>query len=320
MKRTSPSSFAVASILTLAMLSGSSMVSSQTFKFRDRTKPTAPTQLVVTATTEHSVSLAWGPATDNSGSFVYLICCAPANVTVPQSQTSHTLEGLQSGKTYTFRVYAKDAAGNLSSSSNPATVTLPGEIAAPTKPLVELLDVGPTHATLSWLSTDDGSLIWYTIYIDGQPVFVLNSLTMTFTCASVLVPTGCVPLDQETTYAFTVRARDVDGNLSPFSDPVFVTTDPADPDDHAPPTEPTNVTAVQDGGFIIVTWEPSTDDRAPQSLIRYDVSVNGQLRAVVVGRSIAAEVEGDFGVNEIAVIAVDTADNESTPGTTTLIF
>jgi chitin-binding protein len=101
-------------------------------------------------------------------------------VTVSQTVTSHTLEGLQSGKTYIFRVYAKDAAGNLSQSSNPVTVTLPGELAAPTTPVVELLDVGPTHASLAWSSTDDGSTIWYTISIDGQPVSTLNSTTGVF--------------------------------------------------------------------------------------------------------------------------------------------
>ena len=79
-------------------------------------------------------------------------------------------------------------------------------------------------------------MIWYTIYINGEPVFTLNSKSATFTCAAVLVPTGCTPLNQETTYAVTVRARDVDGNLSAVSDPVFVTTDPADPNDHTPPT------------------------------------------------------------------------------------
>ena len=123
------------------------------------------------------------------------------------------------------------------------TVTLPGQLAAPTKPVVQLLDVGPTHATLTWSSTDDGPIIWYTISIDGEPVSTLNSQTATFTCAAVLVPTSCVPLNQDTTYTFTVRARDVDGNLSPVSDPVFVTTDPADPNDHTPPTQPTNITA-----------------------------------------------------------------------------
>jgi hypothetical protein len=320
MKKTLHSSFTVVWFLIVAVFSGSSVLSAQSFLFRDRTKPTAPTNLVVTATTEHSVSLAWGPSTDNSGRFVYHICCPGGkNVTVPQTQTSHTLEGLKSGKTYVFRAYALDAAGNLSPSSNPVTVTLPGELAAPTKPVVELLDVGPTHASLSWSSTDpDGSLIWYTTFIDGQAVLTLNSRTSTFTCAKVQVPTGCVPLDQETTYAFTVRARDVDGNNSPMSDPVMVTTDPADPNDHTPPTQPMNVTAQFDGGFIVVDWDPSTDDVAPQSLIRYDVYVEGELRAVVVGQSIAPEVDGYFDENEVAVIAVDTADNESPPGTTAL--
>jgi len=198
------------------------------------------------------------------------------------------------------------------------TVTLPGELAAPTKPVVTVLDLGPTHASLSWSSTDDGPTIWYTISIDGQAVSTLNSRTGTFTCAAVLVPTGCVPLNQETTYTFTVRARDVDGNLSPVSDPFVVTTDPADPNDHTPPTQPTNVTAENDGGHLIVRWAPSTDDLAPQSLIRYDVYVNGELRAVVVGQT-TAQVEIDYGVNSnIAVIAVDTADNESAPGTITV--
>jgi chitinase len=311
MTRMVPPSLAVVGTLALTMSLGSSVLSGQ---LRDRTPPTAPTNLVVTSTTEHSVSLTWSPSTDNSGRFNYIICCAGTTVSVSQTMTSHTLEGLQSGKTYTFRVYAKDAAGNLSKSSNPVTVTLPGQLAAPTKPVVGVLDIGPTHASLNWSSTDDGSIIWYTIYIDGEPVFTMNSKSGTFTCAAVLVATGCTPLDQETTYTFTVRARDVDGNLSSFSDPVIVTTDPADPNDHTPPTQPINVTAEADGGHIIVRWDPSTDDRAPQAFIRYDVYVNGELRAVVVGQA-SAEVEGDFGVNNISVIAVDTADNESPAGT-----
>lgn len=319
MTRTSRRSCTVSWMLAFAVLFATSDASAQLLAFRDRVKPTAPANLVVTATTEHSVTLAWGPSTDNSGSFVYLICCAPTNVTVPQAQTSHTLVGLQSGKTYTFRAYARDAAGNLSSSSNPVTVTLPGQIAAPTKPVVELLEVGPTHATLSWLSTDDGPYIWYTIYVGGQQVATLNSRTKTFTCAAILVPTGCEPLDQETQYTFTVRARDVNGNLSPLSDPLLVTTLPA-PDDPNPPSQPANVRAENNGGFILVDWDASTDDIAPPSLIRYDVYVNGQLRSVVVGETIAAEVDPDYGVNVIDVVAVDTADNESLAGTVTLIF
>jgi chitodextrinase len=306
-------------ILMLTLVCASSVLSAQGSSTRDRVPPTAPTNLVVTAITERSVTLMWGPSTDNSGRFSYVICCAGTTVIVSQAVTSHTIEGLQAGKTYTLRVYARDAAGNLSQSSNVVTVTLPGQLAAPTKPLVTVLEVGPTHATLSWSSTDDGPTIWYTISVDGQPVSTLNSRTATFTCAIVLTATGCVPLNQETTYTFTVRARDVDGNLSPVSDPVIVTTDPADPNDHTPPTPPTNLTAENDGAHLNVRWDASTDDRAPQSLIRYDVYVNGELRAVVVGQT-TAQVEIEYGVtNHIEVIAIDTADNESSPGTITVI-
>ena len=305
-------SFTIVRVLMLMSFFGSVIVSAQ----RDRIAPTAPTNLVVTATTPTSVSLAWSPSTDNSGRFSYVICCAGTTVTVSQSVTSHTLQGLKSGATYTFRVYARDAAGNLSGASNAVTVTLPGQVAAPTKPVVAVTDVGPTHVSLNWSSTDDGT-IWYSIFIDGQQVMTMNSKAATFTCAAVLVPTGCVPIDQETTYTFTVRARDVEGNWSPFSDPIVVTTDPANPDDVTPPTQPANITVDGAGGFVTVRWDPSTDDFAPQSFIRYDIYVNGDLRAVVVGTS-TAEVEVDFGVNTFTIIAVDTSDNESVPGRITV--
>jgi chitinase len=292
-------------ILVLLILFGSSTLFAQVSRSRDRTPPTAPTNLVVTAVTTHSVSLSWGPSTDNSGQFVYVICCAKTTVTVSQTQTSHTLAGLDSGATYTLRVYAKDAAGNLSGSSNPVTVTLPGSLAAPTKPLVTVLGVGPTHVTLGWLSTDDGPYIWYSIFLDGKPIATLNSTSGTF-----------APLKQQTTYTFTVQARDVSGNLSPVSDPAVVTTAPPNPNDHTPPTPPTNVTA-ENNGMILVRWNPSTDDFTPQSLIRYDVYVNGVLSAVVAGKT-SAEVDAYPGVNTITVIAVDESNNESLPGTVTV--
>jgi chitodextrinase len=240
-------------------------------------------------------------------------------VTVSQTQTSHTLTGLQSGKTYTFRVYARDLSGNLSKSSNSVTVTLPGQIAAPTKPVVTVTDVGPTHVSLAWSSTDNSPVLLYTIFIDGEMVAGANWKSGTFTCARVMVPTYCNPINQDTSYAFTVQARDSDGNYSPMSDPVLVTTDPIDPNDLAPPTRPANVTAEDTGGFHLVTWEASTDDLAPQQFIRYDLYVNGLLQTVVVGTT-AAEVE--LYLNEtstITVIAVDTADRESTPASIVVV-
>ena len=59
--------------------------------------------------------------------------------------------------------------------------------------------------------------------------------------------------------------------------------------------------------------------RRPGSAAGYDVSVNGALRAVVVGSAIV-EVEGDPAGSVITIIAVDTADNESAPGTIAVGF
>src|SRR5687768_13641383 len=102
-----PRSFTSLLAAVIVLSYGSSHISAQT---RDRTPRTAPTNLPVTSTTEHSASLAWGPSTDNSGRFSYIICCDGGRryVTVSQSATSHTIDGLQSGKTYVFRAYAKD--------------------------------------------------------------------------------------------------------------------------------------------------------------------------------------------------------------------
>jgi chitodextrinase len=309
-------SFTAIPALVLTLVCGSSSASAQA---RDRTPPTAPANLTVIGTTEHSVTLSWGAASDNSGKFTYIIQGTGVTATVSQNVTTHTVENLQSGKTYIFRVYAKDFAGNLSKSSNPVTVTLPGQIAAPTKPVVTVREVGPTHVTLEWLSTDNGSVIWYTVYIDGEQVGTLTQRSGTFTCARVMVPTYCTPIDQETTYTFTVRARDTDGNLSPTSDPLFVTTLAANPSDVTPPSSPAGVTAEDTGGFHMVRWEPSTDDFAAQRFIRYDIYVNDLLQRVVVGET-SAEVE--LYLNEtstIAVVAVDTADNESQPAAITVV-
>src|SRR5688572_1081594 len=95
-------------LLFITFISGSSLLSAQV---RDRTPPTTPTSLVVTGTTTSSVSLSWGPSTDNSGRFNYYISGAGPAVILPQTVTSHTITGLLPGRTYTFRVAARDLAG-----------------------------------------------------------------------------------------------------------------------------------------------------------------------------------------------------------------
>ena len=62
-------------------------------------------------------------------------------------------------------------AGNRSKNSNKVTVSLPRDINPPTVPVLTATDVGPTHVSLSWSSTDEGSTIYYTVYRDGVKFF-----------------------------------------------------------------------------------------------------------------------------------------------------
>src|SRR5918996_60641 len=110
---------AAAVLIVLALLLSPSTV----LAARDRTPPTTPTNLHVTATTENSVTLAWNPSTDNSGNFSYRVHLVSPSMDKVANQTSLTWTSLSPTTTYSFYVYAIDKAGNRSANSNTVTVT-----------------------------------------------------------------------------------------------------------------------------------------------------------------------------------------------------
>jgi chitinase len=293
---------------TLTLLLGASTA----FAGRDRTAPTAPGNLRVTATTAFSASLAWNPSSDKS-SFSYVVHASNGqDVLVNQSSTSLTFTaGLEAAHTYSFYVFAVDASGNRSRASNTVSVTLPRDTTPPTTPVLAVTEVGATHVSLLWAAQDDGPYIFYQVYVNGSPfVFAGSATSITVT-----------PLEAATTYTFTVKARDNGINWSEPSNTVTVTTEPPDPDDVTPPTTPGNL---RDNGMSFpdgetwLFWDQSTDDQTPQSLIQYDVYLNGVLDHTIVGfgRTILYATVGVF--NTIEIVAVDAAGNQSPPATYTV--
>jgi chitodextrinase len=279
---------------------------------RDRTPPTRPTNLRVTGMTPYTVSLAWNPSTDNSGSVTYTICCANvSSETFPGPASSRVYKaGLEAGRSFSLRIVARDAAGNYSGYSNTVTFTLPADTTPPTQPSVSVTDVGPTHVSLAWSSTEDGPNVWFNVYMDGNPVQQGTKNTSA----------NFGPLQPETAYTFTVQARDFGGNLSPMSAPLTVTTEATNQDDTTPPTTPGNLSdhgmSFEDGETWLF-WEQSTDDVDPQSVIRYDVYVNGVFDHSIMGAG-RTIVYGNPGVfNTYEVIAVDSAGNQSAPASLT---
>jgi hypothetical protein len=162
------------------------------------------------------------------------------------------------------------------------------------------------------LATGGTPYIRYLVYKDGvlltqQPT---DKLADTF---YLLAPA--------TTYTFTIQARDKSNNLSPPSD-IAVTTKPSNPNDVTPPTRPANLTECHYEGDreMSLSWTQSVDDFDAQSVIRYDVYVNGVLEDILIGRSYLQTVYGVFGTNTVTVIAIDTAGNQSTAATITVII
>jgi hypothetical protein len=297
-------------LLVLALVLGVSPASAA----RDRKPPTTPTNLQVTGMTPYSVSLTWNPSTDNSGSVTYIICCANvSSETFPGPASSRVYRaGLEAGRSFTLRIVARDAAGNYSKYSNTVTFTLPADVTPPAKPVVSLTDVGPTHVSLAWSSVEDGPNVWFNVYKDGSPVSMgTRNTSGTF---HLLTP--------ETSYTFTVQARDFGGNASPMSDPITVTTEASNPNDVTPPTTPTNLGESHFGdGEIHLTWTQSTDDFTEQRFIRYDVYVNDILSDITVGSGFSIVYNnnpGGGGLVTVTIIAVDTAGNESAPASITI--
>ncbi|MGG4127061.1 glycosyl hydrolase family 18 protein [Paenibacillus illinoisensis] len=185
----------------------------------DTTSPSVPGNARSTGVTASSVTLAWNASTDNVGVTGYNVYNG-TNLVTSVTGTTATISGLAPGTSYTFTVKAKDAAGNLSAASNSVTVSTTvqpgGDTQAPTVP-TNLTSTAKTSSTitLSWAASTDN------VGVSGYEVYNGTALVTTVSGTSATV-TG---LAADTSYTFTVKAKDAAGNLSAASSALTVKTD-----------------------------------------------------------------------------------------------
>ncbi|WP_229263999.1 fibronectin type III domain-containing protein [Cohnella cholangitidis] len=170
--------------------------------------------------------MGWTAATDASGIDVYDIYKDDVYFGYTQdfANLRFTATGLASSTTYTFKVKAKDKAQNWGPFSNPLTVTTdaaPGvDTTPPTAPgNLTLVSKTATSVTMKWTAATDASGIEvYDIYRNGVYFgYTQNFSNLQFTA------TG---LTANTSYTFTVKAKDKAQNWGPFSNALVVRTNP----------------------------------------------------------------------------------------------
>lgn len=174
----------------------------------DTEAPTPPTGLKISALTCRSATLTWEASTDNVGVAYYDIYRDGQALGTVNASTLTAQIVLTPGATWGVYVNARDAAGNVSQASTSLPVRVPqcqADTQPPSAPTGLRGTVAGTTATLSWTaSTDNVGVAGYDIYRSN--VLAGTSGTTAYTDSG---------LSANTTYQYTVAARDAQGNVSP---------------------------------------------------------------------------------------------------------
>jgi len=277
--------------------------------------PPAPSNLVITAITETSVSLAWQGSTSKS-SLSYRVRITNLNNSLntalaTASQTTYTAKFLTPNSNYTFVVYAVDSKGNQSADSNVASgQTLP-DTAPPTTPVLQATVLGPSQVQLTWTKSTDNvanNCCNFSFTMNGSPLTQhINWATATAADKLSVIIRHIQP---GSTNSFSVKVGDYGGNVA-TSNTVNATTPPSN--DVTPPTAPANVHLVDFIGCELnIGWAQASDETDPQDQIEYEIYVNGVLSPLPVSAGVDVDfVYGFFGDNIFTVKAVDRSGNSS---------
>jgi glucose/arabinose dehydrogenase len=183
----------------------------------DTQAPTAPTSLRTSGLTCRSVTLSWNASTDNVGVAYYDIYRDGQALGTVNGNTLSSLLTLLPGANWGLYVNARDAAGNLSRSSTTLQIAVPqceADNIPPSTPTGLQGAATGTTVNLSWnASTDNVGVAAYDIY--------RNNVKVGSTGARNYADAG---LAANTTFQYSVLARDAQNNASPRSANVAVTT------------------------------------------------------------------------------------------------
>ena len=195
--------------------------------------PSAPGALSATTASTSQINLAWSASVGTAAIADYLIerCQGAACTGFAQIATSTTLSfsdvALTPANSYSYRVRAADAAGNLSAYSVTATAVTQAspDLTPPSAPSsVGAVATSSIQVTVSWsASTDNVAVAGYDV--ERCQGAACSAFAQIATTAGTTF--NDVHLTPATAYSYRIRATDTSGNLSAYSAVASVST-PAD--------------------------------------------------------------------------------------------
>jgi chitin-binding protein len=227
----------------------------------DTQPPTVPTNVHSMGETSSSVDVMWGTSTDNVGVTGYVVFRNGVEIARPTAARFMDM-GLAANTSYTYTVRAVDAAGNTSAPSAPFTATTKAatpvaDTTAPSAPS-NVHSMGETSSSVDVMwgaSTDNVGVTGYVVFRNG---------------VEIARPTSARFMDMglaaNTSYTYTVRARDAAGNVSAASAPFTVTTKAVTP---APTPTPTPTPTVAPAGQWSSTARYAVGDRVTFNGVTY---------------------------------------------------
>jgi len=270
----------------------------------DTQAPSVPGNLHITSTTTTAVALAWNASTDNVGVTGYDVYRG-TTLAGTATGTSFTVTGLSAGTTYSFTVKAKDAAGNVSAASSAVNGTTQSgsDTQAPSVPgNLHVTGTTSSSITLAWNASTDN------VGVTGYDVYRSTTLAGTATGTSFTVS----GLSANTTYSFTIKAKDAAGNVSAASSAVNGTTQSGN--DTQAPSAPGNLHSNGTGSTsVILAWNASTDN---VGVTGYDVYRGTTLAGTATSTTFTVSGLSANTTYSFTVKAKDAAGNVSTASNT----
>jgi fibronectin type 3 domain-containing protein len=223
----------------------------------DPVAPLAPSNLTTTTASASQINLSWTASTDNIAVTGYRIerCQNAGCSNFVQIQTSTSASysdtGLSPATSYSYRVRATDAQGNLSGYSNTASGATDTPPTAPST--LAATAASGTQINLTWTASTSSIGISNYLLERCQGAGCSNFAQIGTSTTTTYSDTGLTPA---TTYSYRARATDTHNNLSGYSNTTSAATL-----DTVLPSAPSNLTSTTiSTSQINLAWTASTDN------------------------------------------------------------